>query len=44
MTARNAQVAFVSAILLLMLSGIAALLAFRDLRRGERLVGHTGEC
>jgi len=41
MTARKAQVAFVSAILLLMLSGIAALLAFRDLRRGERLVGHT---
>src|SRR5262249_14030119 len=41
MTARKAQVAFVSAILLLMLSGIAALLAFRDLRRGETLVGHT---
>src|SRR5215470_14196978 len=41
MTARKAQAAFVSAILLLMLSGIAALLAFTNLRRGEKLVGHT---
>jgi signal transduction histidine kinase len=41
MTARKAQVAFVSAILLLLLSGVAALLAFMNLRRGEKLVGHT---
>jgi len=41
MTARKAQIAFVSAILMLLLSGVAALLAFANLRRGERLVGHT---
>ena len=41
MTARKAQVAFVSAILLLFLSGIATLLAFMNLREGENLVGHA---
>lgn len=41
MTARKAQVAFVSAIMLLALSGFAALVAFMNLRRGEKLVGHA---
>ena len=41
MTARKAQVAFVSAIMLLALSGFAVLVAFMNLRRGERLVGHA---